>query len=225
MTSAAPTGPERGRTAREERRIRWIARIGTLIIRALASTWRYRTEGLEHLAALRERKQAFVFAFWHGEMLPLLYERRDEQVAVLVSSHRDGEIIAQICARLGFRLIRGSSSRGAGRALLGLIRELEAGREVAVTPDGPRGPRHQFAPGALIAAQRAGAPVVPIAVHPSRAWHLRSWDRFIIPKPFARIHVVYGEPMQVEAGTAQAVEQETERFAAAIGMLAERARA
>lgn len=223
--ATAPQREEaRARTTREERRIRWIVRLGYLVIRALAGTWRVRTVGKEPALALRAAGQPLVWAFWHGELLPLVYAHRGDGSAVLVSSHRDGEIIARICAKFGLRLIRGSSSRGAGRALLGLIRELEAGQTVAVTPDGPRGPRHEFAPGALVAAQRAKAPLVLIAAHASRCWQLGSWDRFVIPKPFARVTLVYSDPMYVQAETAQAATEETRTFAARLEALAVRAR-
>ena len=195
-----------------------IVRFGVFVIRALAVTWRYRITNEESYRALRARSQPFIFAFWHGQMLPLLWRHRGENVAVLVSSHRDGEIIARIAERLGFRTIRGSSSRGAARALLGLVRELEAGAEVAVTPDGPRGPAHTFATGALVAAHRANAPIVGVAATASRAWRLRSWDRFIIPQPFSRIHVVYSPPTTVNAASAREAESEAPRFEALLGV-------
>jgi lysophospholipid acyltransferase (LPLAT)-like uncharacterized protein len=223
--AAASTADARARTAREERRITWIVRVGYFVIRLLAGTWRVRVIGKEAALALRASGQPVVWAFWHGELLPLVYAHRGDGSAVLVSSHRDGEIIARICAKFGLRLIRGSSSRGAGRALLGLIRELEAGQTVAVTPDGPRGPRHEFAPGALVAAQRAKAPLVLIAAHASRAWQLRSWDRFVIPKPFATVTLLYSDPMHVQAETAHAATEETRTFTERLESLAERARA
>jgi lysophospholipid acyltransferase (LPLAT)-like uncharacterized protein len=135
-------------------------------------------------------------------MLPLLWHHRRQGIAVLISEHRDGEIIARAASALGFRTIRGSTYRGADRALAGLVRELRAGRDVAVTPDGPRGPAHHFAPGALVAAQRAGAPVVTVGAAAPRSWRLRSWDGFMIPKPFARITIAYAQAT-VEPGPAR----------------------
>ena len=108
---------------------------------------------------------------------------------MLISTHADGEIIARICEALGYRTIRGSTSRGGARALVEITRTLERGIEVAITPDGPRGPPHSIAPGTLYAAQRSNAPIVPIYVHASRAWHLATWDSFMIPKPFARLTI------------------------------------
>jgi hypothetical protein len=103
----------------------------------------------------------------------------------------------------GLETVRGSTSRGGARALLELVATLRRGRDVAVTPDGPRGPRHEFAPGALVAAQRAGAAVIGVAAHVDRAWRLRSWDAFEIPKPFARITVAYTPARGVPGGSAR----------------------
>ena len=194
-----------------------IVAIGTALLRALASTWRYRLTNDDAYRAVRARSQPFIFAFWHGHMLPLLWIHRGERVAVVISSHRDGEIIARIAERLGYRTIRGSSSRGAARALLGIVRELETGAEVAVTPDGPRGPARKFAGGALVAAQRVGAPIVGIGVSASRAWRLKSWDRFLIPKPFSRVNVVYTPPTTVTATSTRDAEAEAPRFEALLG--------
>ena len=174
---------------------------GSGVIRTLAATWRYRAIDEHRVASLRKAKTPIVFTLWHGQMLPLLWYHRDQGVSVLVSEHKDGEVIARILQLMGYRLIRGSTSRGAGRALLGLVRTLKEGNDVAVTPDGPRGPRHQFAPGAAVAANRAGAPVLPTVAFVDRYWQLKTWDGFVIPKPFARITVVYGEPTLIEAAS------------------------
>lgn len=174
---------------------------GGSAIRALAATWRYRTIGAETLQRLRAEHTAILFTLWHGQMLPLLWHHRNQGVAVLVSEHKDGELIARILGFMGYALIRGSTSRGAGRALLGVVRTLRGGSDVAITPDGPRGPRHKFAPGAVIAANRADAPILPTVAHVDRFWKLSSWDGFIIPKPFARITVAYGPATHITAAT------------------------
>lgn len=191
--------------------------VGTSLIRALASTWRYRVVGDEVYRALSEEHRPFIFAFWHGQILPLLWLHRGQDVAVVISSHRDGEIVARIAERLGMRTIRGSSSRGAARALLGVVRELEGGGAVAMTPDGPRGPAQRFATGALVAAQRSGAPIIGIGVSARRGWRLRSWDRFLIPKPFAVVNVKYSAPTFVHASSAREAEDEASRFEALLG--------
>ena len=197
---------------RRDWRLSVTVRLGTLLIRALASTWRYRITNVEAIRGLRSRRQPFVFAFWHGTMLPLVWLHRGEGVPVVISEHRDGEIIARIVERFGFRTIRGSTTRGAARALLGIVRELESGSEIAVTPDGPRGPARKFASGALVATQRVGVPIVCLGVTASRAWRLKSWDAFMIPKPFSRVHVAYTVPTCVEATSARGAEDEAPKF-------------
>lgn len=185
---------------------------GASAIRALASTWRYRTVGEEIPAGLRSRKEPIVFTLWHGQMLPLLWFHRNQGVAVLVSEHSDGEIIARILEWMGYALIRGSTSRGAGRALIGLTRTLKEGNDVAITPDGPRGPRHKFAPGAVVAANRADVPIVPTVAHVDKSWTLSSWDGFVIPKPFARITIAYGPATRVTARTPREAADEAPRL-------------
>lgn len=193
----------------------WAIRLGWWLIRLLGLTWRIRVvNGAATVDAMRAARQPIIFALWHGDMLPLLYHHRDEGVAVLISEHRDGELIAQIAERLGYRTVRGSTTRGASRALVGLVKTLQAGNDVAVTPDGPRGPSRSFAPGALIASQRAAAPVVACGVAATRAWRLRSWDRFQIPRPFSRVTVAYAGPALPEGSNPRAAVEETARFEA-----------
>lgn len=202
---------------------RWAITIAPLAIRALYTTWRVHVTGDAGWRRLRAEQRPFVFALWHGQLLPLLAQHRGEGTRVLISEHRDGEIIARIAHAIGLGTIRGSTTRGAARALLAMCDALEHGQEIAVTPDGPRGPAHTFAPGTLVAAQRAGAPIVPIGVAASRAWRLRSWDAFMIPKPFARVEIVYGEPRSVAAGDARGAAAEAPVFAAMMDALVARA--
>jgi lysophospholipid acyltransferase (LPLAT)-like uncharacterized protein len=185
---------------------------GRGVMRVLARTWRYRIVGEERLRELRDTRTPIVFTIWHGEMLPLLWHHRNQGVAVLVSEHKDGEIIARILEWMGYALIRGSTSRGAGRALIGLVKTLRDGHDVAVTPDGPRGPRHKFAPGSVVAANRADAPILPTVAHVDRYWQLSTWDGFMIPKPFARITVAYGPPTRVSAATPRQAADEAPRL-------------
>ena len=186
--------------------------VGRGALRLLGHTWRIKTVNAEGLAKLRAAGGPFIYALWHGQLLPLLWHHRGEGVTVLISEHRDGEIVAQAAESLGYALIRGSTTRGGERALISLVRALQSGKRVAITPDGPKGPPRKFAPGTLVAAQRSGAPVLPVAVSASRAWHLRSWDRFMIPKPFARLTIAYGAPSKVVAPSARAAADEGPRF-------------
>jgi lysophospholipid acyltransferase (LPLAT)-like uncharacterized protein len=201
----------------------WSSRFGAAFIRMIAQTWRYRVVNEQSYAAERAAGRAVVLVLWHGEMLPLLYFHRDRQIAVLVSEHGDGEIIARILRSFGFRLIRGSTSRGAARALIAVDRELRDGTDVGITPDGPRGPRHSVAPGALLAAHRAGVKLMPLAVRASSVWRLGSWDGFIIPKPFAKITLAYGKATPVVAESSRAAGEQTALLSTAMADASRRA--
>ena len=193
--------------------------MGAWLIRALARTWRFRVTHDEAVRAARSSKTPIVFSLWHGQMLPLLYTHRDEGVAILISEHSDGEIIARIAMRLGYNTVRGSTSRGAARALLGLSRVLESGGDLAITPDGPRGPAKSMAPGVAIVARRAEVPVIAVAASASTAWRLKTWDRFMIPRPFARVHVAYSDAVYVTTTDAA----NDERLRAAMALAEQRA--
>jgi hypothetical protein len=198
--------------ARRTRRRALVSWLGGGLLRVLARTWRIRYVNREPLDALRAAGQPVILSLWHGQMLPLLWVHRHQGITVLISEHGDGEIIARIAVSLGCGTVRGSSSRSADRALLGMCRAVEAHRDVAFTPDGPRGPAHSYAPGALIVSQRTGAPVIRLAAGASRAWHLSSWDKFLIPKPFARVTVAYGAPITVDAPSARDAANQAPRF-------------
>jgi lysophospholipid acyltransferase (LPLAT)-like uncharacterized protein len=186
--------------------------LGKGFLRALARTWRIRVVNAGYLLDLRRADRPFIFALWHGHLLPLLWHHREQGVLILISEHRDGEMVARAAESLGYGLIRGSTTRGADRALISLVRELNAGHEVAITPDGPRGPARTFAPGALVAAQRSDSFILPVAASADRAWRLRSWDSFVIPKPFARVTIAYAAPAKVQATNSRAAAEEGARF-------------
>lgn len=176
----------------------WLAR---WVVRGLGATWRVTVLNGEPAEALRRAGHAYVIAIWHGELFACLHRHRDQGIAVLISEHRDGELIAQVAEGIGYApSVRGSSTRGAARALLQLVRTLQEGRVVGITPDGPRGPRRRCAPGAVAAAQRARVPILPLRAVATSAWRFNSWDRFTIPKPFARVVLSYGTPYVVPEG-------------------------
>ena len=197
-----------------DRTLRWSVRAGVVLIRVLAHTWRMESIGKAPLDRARVEGRRVLFTLWHGELLPLLWQHRGENVAIVISEHRDGEIIARIAESLGYGTVRGSSSRGASRALIGLMRAIDAGMDAAITPDGPRGPARVFAPGAAVAAQRTGALIVPIRAEASHAWRLKSWDRFLIPKPFARVRVRYGPLTPVDADSPREAAEQAPRLQA-----------
>lgn len=159
----------------------------------LAATWRFEVRGGGHFD--RVAAGPFVFALWHHALLPLLWWHRHRGITLLVSAHQDGDLVARAAARMGYRLARGSSTRGGAAGYRGLLRALGAGAVVAVTPDGPTGPAGVVKPGIVRAAHRAGAPVLPVTARADRSWRLGSWDRLVVPRPFARIVVEYGPPL------------------------------
>jgi hypothetical protein len=195
-------------------RVRILLPIGLLLVGLLARSWRIRERNAEGWRRLRAEKKPWVFALWHATLLPVAYKHSNEGVAVLVSQHRDGELIARVLAAWGNTTVRGSTTRGGSRALLAMIKELERGVAVAVTPDGPQGPALTFQTGTLVAAQRANVPVIPILVHADRAWRLKSWDRFMVPKFFARVTFAYGDPTMVGGSSPREAAAEAARFEA-----------
>lgn len=182
---------------RRELGFRAAGMVGHGALAALFATTRCTREGAEVVADFRRSGQPILFVFWHGGLLPLVHYHRHERIVVLVSEHADGEYITRVLDRSGFGTARGSSTRGGSRGLRGLLRAAREGRDLAVTPDGPKGPPRVFKKGALVAAQLTGLPMVPLAVGASSAWHLDSWDRFTVPRPFSRIRIVYGDPVRV----------------------------
>jgi len=140
-----------------------------------------------------------VFAFWHRQILAGGWHFRNQKIAMLISPSFDGDLIARTSEHLGFVPVRGSSSRGGGSALLALERAYNDGQYTAFTADGPRGPVNVAKPGATLLAQRTGASVRAFCILPERAWQLNSWDRFLIPKPFSRVIVVWAQPVPVPA--------------------------
>jgi hypothetical protein len=179
-------------------------------MRALASSWRIRTAHEERWRELYRAGRPHVFLLWHEALLPLLWQHRGQDIAIVVSEAREGRYLSDFAVSLGYRSLLGSSTRGGARALLGAVRELQAGRAVAFTPDGPRGPRRELKPGVVAAAQRGGAPIVPLHAEADWAWRLHSWDRFMIPKPVSRVWITYGRPFEVapgEAGFAEGLER------------------
>ncbi len=169
-------------------------------LRALMGTWRWSVVGQEHYNAVQGGP--FVLLCWHEALLPLLWYHRAQGITIVVSEARDGTYLADFARGIGYDLIRGSSSQGGVRVLRSAIRTLNAGRPVAFTPDGPRGPRRQLKLGVLRAAQQAGVPVLPLHCVPKPTWRLKSWDRLVVPRPFARVEVRYGAAFLVPPGSA-----------------------
>lgn len=173
------------------------ARFGVFAIGLMSKTWRARWDGLENLEAARGAGGGHIIALWHGRMLVPMAHHKNKGWTVLVSQSGDGDTVAPILRRYGYGVIRGSASRGGARALREMLALLESGAVLVITPDGPRGPMHAMNPGLVWMARATGYAVVPAGFVADRAWRMKSWDRFTVPKPFARVSFVYGTPIRI----------------------------
>lgn len=183
-----------------------------LIARAIGMTLRIRNENMEVLDRTISESGGAVLVSWHGRSFIPANVFRGRRYIALISLSRDGEIQNGIFRRFGFETIRGSTSRGGARAALQLTRRIKEGAVLAFTPDGPRGPSRKVQPGTLFFAQRSGRPIIPLGLSAKPRKLLGSWDRYMIPMPFARAAFVVGEPIfvpekQTEAEEAASLEQ------------------
>lgn len=163
----------------------------------LSRSWRYEELHPERRASARGEGGGLLIALWHGRMLQAVPPHASDEIVVLVSGSRDGDIAALLLRDFRYEIIRGSTTRGGARALRQMIEALHRGALVVVTPDGPQGPRHSMNPGLAWMARATGFAVLPVGIVCDRAWHMNSWDRFDVPKPGARVVVSYGNPVQV----------------------------
>jgi len=196
----------------------WLARcligFGYWLLQIWTRTLRYQVEdraGVVHKPVTRN----FIGCLWHNRLLilPHVLKRFTPQRhgAALISASRDGDLLTDAIHRFGFEVVRGSSSKLGASALLQLSEVLSHGGDVVITPDGPRGPVYELGPGPVFLAQKTGALVLPIHLEYSSCWRFNSWDRFILPRPFARVRVIFAEPYVV-ANTSTPEQFEAERL-------------
>jgi lysophospholipid acyltransferase (LPLAT)-like uncharacterized protein len=172
--------------------------MGYLAVRVIGPSLRWKIIGWENHEAARQMQKSLIFAFWHCEILPATWFWRKRGIVVMASQNFDGEYIARIIRMHGYGVARGSSSRGALRALVEMIRAVRKGSEAAFTLDGPRGPRHVAKPGVVLLAKATGAPILCFHIVPRRKWVLRkSWDRTEFPRPFTRTAIFIAPPIVV----------------------------
>ena len=171
----------------------------SLAVRAMNCTVRIHEHALDPRVYPARGGEPFIYLFWHENMAIPAALIRKVDISVLISQHRDGELIAQTIGFLGASVVRGSSSRGGGQAIRDMLEAIKQ-RHLAITPDGPRGPRRVVQPGAVFLASHAGIEIVPVGVAVTREWRAKSWDKMMIPKPFAQAHVVLGKPIAIPPG-------------------------
>jgi lysophospholipid acyltransferase (LPLAT)-like uncharacterized protein len=193
---------------------RWLIAFGFRLLQVLARTLRYE---MDDRAGVVGKPVAgnYIAALWHNRLLLISSVLKNflpqRAGAGLISASRDGDLIADVTQRFGFDVVRGSSSRMGASALLELSEVLASGRDVLITPDGPRGPAYELGPGIIFLAQKTGAPVVPVNMEYSSCWRVKSWDRFIIPKPFSKVRVIIGQSQGIRS-TSSDEEFEAERL-------------
>ena len=206
-------------------RARALIEVGFGIYRLWARTLRLEVDDPENVVDF-VRERPVIFAIWHNRllMLPRVFDPcfPSRQSLGLISASRDGDLVATLIERSGYGTVRGSSSRKGVIALRQLVDSLAAGMNVLITPDGPRGPVYQTSPGVVFLAQKTGIPVVPIHLEYSSCWRLKSWDRFVVPHPFARLRARFGAPLQIgPAKDASQLEAERIRLQEAMMSLVE----
>ena len=184
----------------EGRLARWLIAFGFRLLQLWARTLRYEIDDRTAIVG-RPVTGNYIGALWHNRLLifPFVLRRFFPQRhgAALISASRDGDLIADVVQRFGYDVIRGSSSRLGASAILQLTQVLASGRDVVITPDGPRGPAYELGPGIIFLAQKSGAAVLPMNLEYSRCWRLGSWDRFIVPRPFSKVRVLINPPHHV----------------------------
>ncbi len=178
----------------------WAVTLGARLFQLLRRSWRVRRTDRAGIVDGDGKPWPIIAVLWHNR-IPVLADffprRLQRQSAGLASASRDGEAAARVLKAFGYQAVRGSSSRGGFEALLGLRKKLDEGVSVALTVDGPRGPKYEVHPGAVLLAEQTGVPIVPFALRSPRRWELKGWDRMQIPKPFSRVEFIIGEPLHV----------------------------
>jgi hypothetical protein len=187
---------------------RVLIRLGSLLIRLLCATLRYTV--IDEAEFLDEAvHRPVILLIWHNRILamPVLYRRhcaKRKGLLVLTSASRDGAYLSEFVHCFGLGSVRGSSSRRGAAALLDLIRTLDSGLDLCVTPDGPRGPRYQLGPGVILLSERCQVPVMPLLIEYSSYWRFNSWDGFAVPKPFSKVTVTILQKIQIGVTSSEA---------------------
>ena len=198
---------------RAERRRRWRIfrrRIGNAVlpwiaptlVRFLARSWRVERIGVERWDAARARA-GMLATLWHGRMVVAMPAHARTGLSVLVSPSDDGKLVLPLLESFGYASVLGSSNKNPARAVREMLERLRAGGRIVITPDGPRGPLHSINPGTAWMARETGFPILPLGCAADRAWHLKSWDRFTIPKWGARVVLNYAELIEIPPGASE----------------------
>ncbi len=200
---------------------RFLPTLILLTVRVLYATMRVKVAGGELPRAFHERGEGIIVVFWHSRLLLTPFAYMGKDLNVLISSHGDGEMMADVAKGFGFRLVRGSSTKGGMEALREMVRLGRGNSDMALTPDGPRGPAEEVKPGVAHVARITGCPILPLSFASSRSRRFNSWDRFLLPYPFSRGVFVWGEPLYYRKG--EEIEQFRRRIEDALREVTRRA--
>jgi hypothetical protein len=170
------------------------------VVRLLYATMRIRVVGREIPQPLHDRGEGVIVVFWHNRLLMCPFAYMGKDMNVLISGHGDGELIANVMKGFGFHRVRGSSSKGGAAAIRELVQLVRKNSDLAITPDGPRGPAEVVKQGVAHVARTTGRPILPLSFASSRSKRFNSWDRFLLPYPFSRGVFVWGEPLYYRKG-------------------------
>ena len=180
-----------------------ISLLGSLYVLFVYKTSTIELKNRKNIDRLFKKKESFIYAFWHDQLLicPLTWQSEFE-IKVLISKHRDGDIIARLISKLGFKAIRGSThksgktkNKGGLTSARQMIKSLKNGISIGISPDGPKGPRHKVSDGILSISRLSNSSILPVGIGFKKKWVLNTWDKFIIPKPFNQITIIWGEPL------------------------------
>jgi len=206
MSEASAPPRSKRKKKRWGRKLRnwFVGLVGPLLLRLWIRSLRLRgTEGMSSFKRCVNVPAGGIYVFWHQRLLVLTGACKSSGFRVLVSQHGDGEMVSKVLEGLGMKPVRGSSTRGGARACLEILREVDPGMRIAITPDGPKGPPHVFQDGAIYLASRTGLPIYPITVAARHPWRLPTWDGFMVPRPFSRTLIHLGEPFHVPRDAAR----------------------
>jgi lysophospholipid acyltransferase (LPLAT)-like uncharacterized protein len=196
-----------------------------LAIKILGSTVRFEVQGRENLEAIEQAGKIPIYTFWHDRIFLGTHFFRRRGIVVMTSKSFDGEYIARFIQRFGYGAIRGSSSRGGAKALVEMIKALRRGVPMAFAIDGPRGPKYEVKPGAVMLAKKTGNPIMPFVIESKNFWQTKSWDQMQIPKPHTRAVTIIGEPIYVdENADDDAVKSKLDELQNSLDALVERGR-
>jgi hypothetical protein len=205
---------KKGSEIRSDRKSALLGTGAGWIMKLLAATLRMEVRDRCGIGSPAAAIPPVIYVLWHNRffVVPPAWQKicgKHRRTVALTSASHDGDMVARAMAVFGLGSVRGSSSRRGVAALVGLKRALQEGFDICVTPDGPRGPRYKIQPGVIKLAESTGAPLIPIHVRFSSAWRLKTWDRFVIPKPFSHVEVTFAEPIRLTRGMdAEAFEKE-----------------